>query len=250
VSERQRATEFWDLSLARWTSGDADLSPELTRWQQSYSGRGPGAVDLSVFPEPYVGPLAGQGTPALVMLGLNPGPPAPEFQAMHGIFTEQIAATTYGEWAASAPYTSSTWEQIKGRNKYHRDRLAFARRLHEDSSIEAADLLYMELYPFHSERVTGPMVPPRDVLHDYVLSPLSEMDVEFIFAFGKPWFEAAESIGLGSGSTVWANWTTPSRQGKSYRLPGGSRLIVLAQGGYAGPPGQADTEALRTELMR
>lgn len=248
MSARQEVVEFWDAEIQRWVTGDDVMSPETLRWFRSYSGKGDGAVDLTVFPEPYVGPLAGGSTPALVMLGLNPGPPAPDFQNQTGLFARQIAESSYGRWAASGPYTGPEWETAKGRNKYHRDRLTFARRLNADDSIQADQLLYMELFPFHSKRVTGPIAPPADLLSRFVFSPLAELDVEFFFAFGKPWFRAAESLGFGAGICVWVDWTRPSRQAKSFHLPSGQRLIVLSQGGYAGPPGLLDTDALRQEL--
>lgn len=249
MGAREDVVRFWDEELARWTSGDQDMSAEVHRWFLSYDGSGEGTVDLSVFPEPYIGPLAGSGTPALVMLGLNPGPPAPEFQGVGGVFTKQIVQSSYSQWARSGAYTRPTWELANGRNKYHRNRLSFARRFVMDDATQPEELLYLELYPFHSKRVTAPIRPPREVLDMFLLNPLAEIDVEFVFAFGKPWHAAAETLGLGSGVNVWAKWSTPSREARTYRLPSGQRLVVMSQGGYAGPPGQADTEALRGELL-
>lgn len=249
MGAREDVVTFWDEELARWTSGDLEMSPEARRWFISYNGKGDGAVDLSVFPEPYIGPLSGSGAPALVMLGLNPGPPAPEFQGVDGIFTKQIAQTSYSEWAGSGAYTGPQWESAKGRNKYQRDRLSFARRFVMDDDVQPEDLLYLELYPFHSKRVTAPIRPPRDVLDRFLLDPLAEIDTEFVFAFGKPWHAAAETLGLDSGLKVWAKWSIRSREARAYRLPSGQRLVVMSQGGYAGPPGPADTEALRSELL-
>lgn len=249
MGARGDVVAFWDEELARWTTGDREMSPPVRKWFLSYSGRGDGAVDLSVFPEPYIGPLAGSGTPALVMLGLNPGPPTPDFQSADGIFTRQIAQTSYSQWAGSGAYTSPKWEAANGRNKYHRDRLSFARRFVMNDDVQPEDLLYLELYPFHSKRVTAPIRPPRGVLDRFLLDPLAEIDVEFVFAFGKPWHAAAETLGLGSGLKVWAKWSSPSREARTYSLPSGQRLVVVTQGGYAGPPGEADTGALRAELV-
>ncbi|SDL13921.1 hypothetical protein SAMN04488242_0398 [Tessaracoccus oleiagri] len=52
---------------------------------------------MTVMPEPYIGPLAAKSTPALVMLGLNPGAPAPTFQSIDGIYTQRVRETSYGE---------------------------------------------------------------------------------------------------------------------------------------------------------
>ncbi len=247
MGARDEVVGYWDEVLARWVSGDHDLPLELRRWLASYSGTGDGAVDLTVFPEPYIGRLAG-AMPSLVMLGLNPGAPSAAFQALDGIYTTRIRDSSYREWAASGPYVDTEWEAEHGRNKYQRDRLAFARRFTRDDSVRPTDVLYLELYPFHSRRVTGPIVPAPDLLDRFVFAPLSELDVEHVFAFGKPWHKAAQSIGLGVGMHMSVEWTAPGREARTYRLPGGKTLVVISQPGYAGPPGAADTEALVSTL--
>lgn len=187
MSSREDAVAFWDEEIGRWVCGEHDLGPKLHRWMSAYKGQGAGAVELSAFPEPYIGPIAGRSTPALVMLGLNPGAAAIEFQGQVGLFTREIAASKYSQWAATSPYTSQAWESVKGKNRYHRNRLKFARRLHKNEDIQANALLYLELYPFHSKRVSATIDPDPDLLHRFVFGPLGEIDVAHIFAFGKPW---------------------------------------------------------------
>lgn len=247
MSAREEVADYWDEVLARWTAGDHDLPPDLRRWLASYAGKGDGAVDLSVFPEPYIGRLAGDA-PALVMLGLNPGGPAPDFQGEHGAYTQRVRETSYRKWAASGPYTDEAWESAHGRNKYHRDRLTFARRFTGDEGVQPADLLYVELLPFHSKRVTAAIQPPADVLDRFVFAPVSELPHRHVFAFGKPWHRAAQALGLGVGMALSVEWSAPGREAREYRLPGGKTLVVVSQPGYAGPPGERDTEALRSAL--
>lgn len=105
MGARAEVVEFWDHEIKRWVNGDHSLTPELGKWKETYRGNGHGAVDLSVFPEPYGGILGGE-TPKLIMLGLNPGAAQPEFQSMEGIFTEQIRTSSYSDWAATVPYGS------------------------------------------------------------------------------------------------------------------------------------------------
>lgn len=248
MSSRDDAVAFWDAEIGRWARGDIELSPDLNRWMGAYEGRGEGSVERTAFPEPYIGPLAGNLTPALVMLGLNPGAAALDFQGQGGLFTRQIAASSYSQWAGTAPYTGEAWESAMGKNRYHRNRLSFARRLHQRENLRAEDLLYVELYPFHSRRVTGAIDPDPDVLDRFVFGPIGDLDVGQVFAFGKPWTRVAERIGLGVGEPLRVTWQTPSREARSYRLPTGQDLIILSQNGYAGPPGEADTETLRCEL--
>lgn len=185
VSRLKDVADFWDAEIARWVEGDPHLHPDLERWRRGYRGRGAGAVDMSVMPEPYVGPLAIR-EPAVVMMGLNPGLPAPEFQALDGIYTRRVRETSYSQWAAEGPYTDADWESRRGANRYHRSRATFARRLLGNDSIEAKDILHLELYPFHSQSVTAPMLPPADLLQRYILEPLGELATPLVFAFGKP----------------------------------------------------------------
>lgn len=207
MGARSEVVDFWDHEVARWADGDHSLTPELLEWKDTYQGNGHGAVDLSVFPEPYGGVLNGE-TPKLIMLGLNPGAAQPEFQSMDGFFTQQIRDSSYSEWAATVPYASEEWEAAKGVNVYLRNRVSFARRLHSDSGIDASQLLFMELYPFHSTRVTSAMNPPAHLLERFVFAPLAEIDVEHIFAFGK----ALQS------AWVWA-------KGRRLRLNGKPRVV-------------------------
>lgn len=117
MSNRDEVVEFWNGEIGRWTQGDHRLHPDLTRWLASYSGRGAEAVDLTVFPEPYIEPLATTRSPALVMLGLNPGAAAPVFQGTTGIYADRIRQSSYGQWAASGPYTDEVWNQAMGETR-------------------------------------------------------------------------------------------------------------------------------------
>lgn len=246
MSAREEVVNFWDREIQRWVSGDHVLTRDLYDWKESYQGSGLGQVDLDVFPEPYVGAING-AEPRLIMLGLNPGIATPEFQSMEGIFTRQIRESSYSEWASTAPYVSDVWESEKGANVYLRNRLSFAQRLHDEPEIQANQLLFMELYPFHSARVTASMTPPMHLLERFVFEPLAEFDVEHIFAFGKPWSGVAKQLGL-SGRPLEVDWRTGSRESTVYPLKSGQNLVVLSQTGYAGPPGVEDTELLRQEL--
>lgn len=219
----------------------------MENWAASFSGRGDGEVIYDAFPEPYIGNL-GAGIPVMVMLGLNPGQADLAFQGVDGVFTRQIGTSSYSRWAAGAPYTSRDWESAKGRNVYQRNRLAFARRWHDEPDVQPEALLFVELYPWHSRRVTGSMPPPSSVLQEWIWEPLADIDVQHLFAFGKPWLHAAEKIGLGTGRELKVQWATPSRRAVVFPLPSGQDLVVAHQAGYAGPPGAQDAARLRMAL--
>ncbi|TQO20990.1 hypothetical protein FB472_2650 [Rhodoglobus vestalii] len=239
--------EFWNRETERWIGGDLEVPERLRAWFKSYQGKGQGAVRLDVFPEPYTGKLIGNDAP-MIMLGLNPGGAVPRFQAHGGYFVEQLKSMSYHDWASTAPYVGELWESIHGRNTYYRNRFKFAQRLFERSEWQMSNGVFFEMYPYHSSRVTGSMTPPADALREFVLDPLGELNSSFIFAFGKPWFDVPRRLDLKPGRDLNVKWATPSRTARAFPLKSGQELIVMAQNGYAGPPGAADTDALAKEL--
>ena len=247
VTARLETARFWDDLLRRWINGDRAVPGELEGWFSSYKGSGRGEVVLDAFPEPYLGPLAGD-SPAMVLLGLNPGRAVHEFQGPDGIFTQQVAASSYSRWATAAPYSSAAWEECMGPNRYHRSRLRFAQTLLQQPDVQAEQLLTVELYPWHSTAVTAAMRPPQQMLHTFVWAPLQEIDLEYVFAFGKPWERAAAALGLGEGSVLNVPWSASGRRAVTYTLPSKQTFVVIHQPGYAGPPSPEETGRLALAL--
>jgi hypothetical protein len=138
MTAREDVARYWDELLARWVDGDRKVPAGLEPWFASYRGSGRGKVTLDAFPEPYLGSLAG-AEPALVLLGLNPGRAAMDFQGPDGVFTRQIAQSSYSQWAAGAPYSSPVWETAHGTNRYHRSRVKFARALLDCQDVQPQD---------------------------------------------------------------------------------------------------------------
>jgi len=253
VSAVERVADFWDAVTRQWLAGEDALPDSLERWFASYSGRGAGRVTREAFAEPYGGDL--RGTPRFVTLGLNPGQAVLDFQARDGIFAKAIRkAGSYSAWAASHPYLGETWTRVHGRNRYATARLRFARGWLGDSGLTPNELITLELYPWHSTRVTAPIVPPKDIVEEFVWQPLAEIPVDFVFAFGKPWLGACQALGLpergrwGRGGENYGS-RVASRTVVVFELPSGQRVIVLWQSGYAGPPALDDVQRLRERLV-
>jgi hypothetical protein len=253
VSAVKRVADLWDAVTADWLGGQDVLPAALEPWFASYSGRGAGRVTREAFAEPYIGDL--RGTPRFVTLGLNPGQAVLGFQARDGIFAKAIReAGSYSAWAASQPYLGETWTPVHGRNRYATARLRFARGWLADPDLAPSELLTFELYPWHSTRVTAPILPPKDIVEDFVWQPLAEIPVEFVFAFGKPWLGACQALGLpergrwGHGGQDFGS-PVASRTVVVFELPSGQSAIVLWQSGYAGPPALDDAQRLRERLV-
>ena len=251
MSARAEISDRWDATVAAFLSGrEPHLEDaELARWFPAYSGGGRGAVTTEAFPEPYIGPLHPRhGEPRVLTLGLNPGQADLEFQGRSGHFAAEIARLGgFSAWAATAPYLRDPWRAAHPKNPYHEARLAFARRWTGDGCAQSRDVLVMELFPWHSDKVTATMRPTRDVLDRFVWAPLACFDDPNVFAFGSQWLGAARAIGL-IQAPIELPFNVPGRQGRVFGLPSGQRLVVVWQTGYAGPPGAPDVEVLRQAL--
>jgi hypothetical protein len=63
-----------------------------------------------------------------------------------------------------------------------------------DDPSQIPDVLTIELYPWHSTRVTAPITPPLDILHEFVWEPLAHLGLDIVFAFGRPWVDVCERL--------------------------------------------------------
>jgi hypothetical protein len=248
--------EFWDEHVWQWLSGADPMADPLPEWYASYAGSGPGIVTRDGFVEPYLGDFLGhESEPRLVIMGLNPGYFDPPHQARDGMFADEIRDEygSYSAWARSCPYDRDAWTAAHGPNNYFRSRLNFTRTWLDDAAATMNDMLVVELYPWHSARVTSAMHPPADVLTAFVWEPLAELAVRHYFAFGRPWVAAATELGLdltaalGRGGNDYHS-AVPSRAVRVYTTPTGHTLVVEWHAGSAGPPRASEVEILRHAL--
>ena len=253
---RQRVSEIWDHVLAEWMEGrEVWHSPEfedLGRWFHSYAAR----VDLQHYPDPYVGDLLGKRhEPRLVLLGLNPGVGYDNLQARGGEWAEGIRLHGYSNFHDRIPFQNPVWTRLHGKDSpYWRNLVTFSRRWTQDAEFSPHDVLNIELYPWHSDRVEGAFRPPQDVLDRYVWEPLAELDQQVLFAFGKPWLEVCERAGLarvawlGDHPDAQAPLPTANWNVVVFALPTGQHVVISWQAGYAGPPGPERALQLRAAL--
>ena len=162
-----------------------DLPDPLPRWRRSYDGE----VDLSAYPEAFIGDLRGEKRePRIVVLGLNPGIAYPELQGFEGVWTCAARKDTYSRSSKHrVPFENGDWRKLhNGKDsRYFVNLVRFAKSWLRDEKAVVADILNMEMLPFHSKKKTRDIRPPHDILENYVWAPLREMETEVIFAFGS-----------------------------------------------------------------
>ncbi|QIG42042.1 hypothetical protein G5V58_03985 [Nocardioides anomalus] len=254
MSARGEVADFWDEVLRLWIAGEDHQIAELPAWFASYKGTGVGSLDLSTYPDPYVGDLRG-GTHdvKIIALGLNPGTGYPQLQGPQGTWTGRIAEQGYGHCFERSPAEDpDTWIALHGKpSLYWKNLTTFSRRWLGDDSVSVHNILNLELYPWHSNKLTAAITPPPELIEKYVWAPVQEADAEIVFAFGKPWFSVCDALELpeaaswGPGGEALPGSTVEGWRVVAYRLPSEQFVLVSAQPGYAGPPGPERTHVLR-----
>lgn len=255
----QEYASFWDAVIARYLQGEFPLDPPLDVWFDSYRGKGEGAVDVEVMPEPYLGDLFATEL-RMVFMGLNPGSPRPAAQSRTGTYAEEIRDLgSYRAWAATWPYLRDRDLEDWGRNVFHDARYRFMKRWYGDSTLEHRHMLNWELYPWHSKKVQGSrMRPPIDVIREFVWEPVAATGAKWIFAFGSDWYEQLDQLGLaqlvhlGHRGEPYPTETKPRayRQVRVYEGPADSFVVAMSTASAAAPPKDREAEILREELGR
>jgi hypothetical protein len=213
-------------------------------------------VDLSHYPDPYVGDLRGlRGEPRLVLLGLNPGIGYDQLQGANGKWTQRIAEVGYSHCFDRSPEDDlASWIELHGkRSPYWVKIVYFAQRWLDDTAATARDIFNIELFPWHSPSKNSAMSVPADIIQRYVWAPIGELPVSEVFGFGVDWFRVCEQAGLPrvalfghGGQPIPA---LPINKAKwrigMYRLPSGQIVVASAQSGSSNPPGLERVGILR-----
>lgn len=254
-----RVVALWDETLDDFLGRRPTNEREpLDRWFRGYAGKGVGQVDTSCFPEPYLGDL--DGAPRAAVLALNPGRATPAFQGVDGTFSDEIRRFgSYREWAKSWPYLRDPWNaaEPRGYNHHHRGRMVFLRRWFRDPSMESDARVDFELYPWHSTSVTARMRPEPGIVRDYIWGPLSELPIEFIFAFGGPWIEVLPYLPgveivdwIGDGGRPYATTSKPTAKRTVIKAstPTGAWFIFEKHSGGATPPSANEMNIIKSEF--
>jgi len=126
------------------------------------------------------------------------------------------------------------------------------RRWHDDQSLGDEHMLTFELYPWHSRRVLGAMQPHPPIIESMVFAPIAETGVRHVFAFGSPWLDLLDRLGVRRIATLGRNGDpygsmVPSRTVAVYERDG---YFVVAEkhAGSAGPPSAPETALLKQAL--
>jgi hypothetical protein len=267
LSSRNKVADFWDDYIENWILGESQLSQWfsslndemqtlMNNWFKSYKGQGSGAIDLSCYPDPFYGDLRGEKyEPATVVLGLNPGIGYASLQSRQGYWTNKIRSESFSRCFDRIPLDSREWLTVHGKeSQYWRCISNFAERIN-GHMVPRECILNMELYPWHSTRLTGQITVNPLVIERFLLAPLSELDARYVFAFGKPWWFTARNIGfkvmhlygdsgMAMPGATCSGWHVAICRHELMH----SNLVISWQNGNANPPGLPRIDTFKTIL--
>jgi len=132
----------WNSRIADWIAQGPACDMGLTHVLDAYRGEGPTVLERNGLPEPYVGDPLG-GTPAAVLLMLNPGGSGPVQWHPDCALVKRVKSSSYHSVASEylAPETRRWWE---GRSRWP------ARLLGQSGS--PCSVVGIDLVPWHSRR--------------------------------------------------------------------------------------------------
>ena len=261
----QRLSAMWDGVVKDFLRGGSPWNAEIKSWVDAYRGKAVATKRVNdAIPEPFIGRLDRQ--PKATLLALNPGTAfmgaerwmgrklMPDLQSRYGKFSEEIKAGdgSYTTWAKQP----LDWVKLNGGSPHPfvTSRMRFLNDWLSPDVIEADEIVWMDLYPWHSKSWSSIDIRNPEVcrlIDLYVAQPIGALDAP-TFAFGKAWFDVLPAIGFtmrlelgGPGTNLWENQTPSRYVGIFENIVNGSQVIAMHHSGAAGPPKQSEVASLR-----
>ena len=210
--ELQSLSSMWDEVVRDFINGSPSLpwTEELKPWVDAYKGTTPSTARVDdAIPEPFNGRL--DRPPKAILLALNPGnafmgterwmgrQQMPDLQSVKGKFAQEIrdGGGSYTEWARS-PFD---WPALNGGSPHPfvTSRMRFVNDWLSPVVVKPDDVVWFDLYPWHSKSWGSIDVRSREVQHlieKYVSQPIAALKPMWTFAFGKAWFKVLPAIGF------------------------------------------------------
>jgi hypothetical protein len=264
--ELELLRDTWDRIIDQFLAG-GDPFDETTRpWFEAYRGRGEAVRQDDALPEPFHGRL--DQPPRAVVLSINPGLAylgaerwgdylVQDLQSRKGLFAEGIrAAGSFTEWTREW----RPWSEWNGGQSipFVTSRVRFVEAWCAPEHVEKEEILWFELYPWHSSRWGGLTWTKRvvELVQQFILDPIEALGGPPVFAFGSPWFDVLEKLGLEpqlsiAGGDIGAD-VAPAHVVQVFKRqrPPGQEVIAMKHQGGAGPPKPSSVPAIRTALGR
>lgn len=224
--------------------GSNDFYPTneiLKKYYESYkSNKNETKLLTDFMPEPYLGDF---DTATIAQVNLNPGPTIPFQHWTTGSVSEEYRKMKdegikdfYDEWAKRNIYMDyeNAEESDKGMN-FNRKRVPYFEHI-TSKKINKSDLINMEVFAWHSDEF-GRIKDMGEVFREFVLEPLLDTNIKYIFLLRNPIMKAAEEAGL-KLEVPDCKWSKPSLKVKVGKFK--DKVLIATSNNVPGYPGDYD----------
>lgn len=210
-------------------------------------------VQADYIPEPYLGNF---DTATVAMINLNPGGVLSKQHWTTGEIGKEFRRVNqdgndnfYDNWAKNNMYLDYM-DNIEKKcpdsgNQFMKERIENYFNIVLERNLTKKDILCLELFSWHSYKF-GKVRNKGKVFKEYILEPLLDTKVKYVFLLRAPIIEAAEQAGI-SLKTIEHNWKSSSLNVKIGTYEG---IIFIATKNFMkGYPGtQEDKEVIKRKI--
>ncbi|GAB6181202.1 hypothetical protein JCM14036_25210 [Desulfotomaculum defluvii] len=169
----------------------------LNSYYHSYSSKNDETRRLDEYmPEPYIGNFS---TAKIAHININPGPIIDfqhwtEGEVAKSLHAEIIKGNknVYDDWAKKFIYMD--FENDNAGTKFMEPRVKYFESV-LDCKLGKDDIVNMELYAWHSDKF-GKLRNTSEIFREYILEPLLDTQVKYVFLLRKPIVEATIKSGI------------------------------------------------------
>jgi hypothetical protein len=213
----------------------------LKKYYESYkSTRNETNLLTDFMPEPYLGNF---DIATIAQVNLNPGPTIPFQHWTNGSISEEYRKMRdegikdfYDEWAKLNIYMNyENAEKLDAGMKFIKSRVPYFEHI-TSKKINKSDLVNMEVFAWHSDKF-GKIKDMSEIFTEFVLEPLSDTNIKYIFLLRNPIIKAAEEAGV-EFEVIDCKWNSAQLEVKIGKF--NDKVFIATKNGIPGYPGDYD----------
>lgn len=220
----------------------------LREYYDSYKAKGKNTIKQEKYmPEPFLGDFKNA---SVAIINKNPGGVLPWQNWESGEVALKMRETSltkdleapYSEWAKDFVYFKTN----DGGGDFFRNRLKYMNYILEENYI-ADNLLNIELYPWHSSQFDNKKFDNDEFnFKEFVLDPLMDTNINFVFLLRKYVSDVAERCGL-KFKLIDHTWNSSTLQVKISEYEG--KVFIATENFIKGYPGNPEDKKYLKEIV-
>lgn len=208
-------------------------------------------IKLPYMPEPYLGDFS---IAKIANINLNPGPVIEFQQWIHGdvykLFSKKLdegVENFYDEWAKEFIYMNfNDVNKLDKGMKFMKNRINYFEKVLE-REVSKRDIVNMEVFAWHSDKF-GKIENMGKIFKEFILEPIMDTDIEYVFLLRRPNIEAAKEAGvkLKEINCKWSSKTLKVEIGMH-----NNKIFIGTVNNVKGYPGKVeDIEIIKEEINK